>query len=386
MLSARRSARFSWNYVSALGGFRVVLIAALLALATVGPEVRALMAQSLADAYLQVSVFVALTLGAIYLIEQRSKTNMAALLNRHRRWQVPAAALLGALPGCGGAVAVVTQYVQGSISFGALVAVLTATMGDAAFLLLASEPMTGLAVFALGTVVGTASGGIVDAAHAPGFMRIDRPEMARVMREVGFNRRNPLQPVWIILFFPGVVLGFLSLLQIDTDALFGPLRIYEPTQWIGLAGATLALSMWLLDPTQRFDPGVARYRSWVDRVVNATNFVTVWVVVGFLVYELGIHFTGVDLATWFDTWAPLVPLVAVLVGFLPGCGPQIIVTTLYISGALPLSAQLGNAISNDGDALFPTIALAPRAAVLATLYSGVPALIVAYGWFWLAGS
>lgn len=40
-------------------------------------------------------------------------------------------------------------------------------------------------------------------------------------------------------------------------------------------------------------------------------------------------------------------------------------------------------IANDGGALFPAIALAPRAAILATLYSAIPALIVGYGWFML---
>ena len=60
------------------------------------------------------------------------------------------------------------------------------------------------------------------------------------------------------------------------------------------------------------------------------------------------------------------------------------VTTLYLSGFVPLSAQIGNAISNDGDALFPAIALAPKAAIVATLYSAIPALILAYGWYFLA--
>ena len=40
------------------------------------------------------------------------------------------------------------------------------------------------------------------------------------------------------------------------------------------------------------------------------------------------------------------PALAVLVGFIPGCGPQLVVTSLYLSGSLPLSAQLGNAIAN----------------------------------------
>ena len=77
------------------------------------------------------------------------------------------------------------------------------------------------------------------------------------------------------------------------------------------------------------------------------------------------------------------PLIGLAIGILPGCGPQILVTSLYISGAAPLSAQLSNAISNDGDALFPAIAMAPKAALVATIYSAIPALIVGYGYFFL---
>ena len=73
---------------------------------------------------------------------------------------------------------------------------------------------------------------------------------------------------------------------------------------------------------------------------------------------------------------------AILFGFLPGCGPQIIVTTFYLNGYIPFSAEIGNAISNDGDALFPALALAPKAAILATLYSAIPAILVAYSYFY----
>ena len=95
------------------------------------------------------------------------------------------------------------------------------------------------------------------------------------------------------------------------------------------------------------------------------------------------YFTSLDLKIFFDLWLPFVPLVAILFGFLPGCGPQVVVATFYLNGYIPLSAELGNAISNDGHALFPAIALAPKAAILATLYSAIPALVVAYGYFYL---
>ena len=76
-------------------------------------------------------------------------------------------------------------------------------------------------------------------------------------------------------------------------------------------------------------------------------------------------------------------MMAILIGMLPGCGPQILVTTMYLAGFVPLSAQIGNSISNDGDALFPAIAIAPKVALVATIYSAVPAIIISYGWLFL---
>ena len=43
-------------------------------------------------------------------------------------------------------------------------------MGDAAFLILAMEPSTGLLIFCLGAVVGTISGYLVDLLHGTDFM------------------------------------------------------------------------------------------------------------------------------------------------------------------------------------------------------------------------
>ena len=80
----------------------------------------------------------------------------------------------------------------------------------------------------------------------------------------------------------------------------------------------------------------------------------------------------------------MLPLMGVLIGLIPGCGPQVLVTTLYLNGLIPFAALMGNAISNDGDALFPAIALNPSAAFWATIYSTVPAMIMAYGFYFFA--
>jgi hypothetical protein len=361
------------------------------------PEARRLVLASLADAYLQVSAFVAATLALFYGLERLFKVDAGALMERHARWQVPAAAFLGALPGCGGAIVVVTQYVRGHVGFGAMVAVLTATMGDAAFLLLAQEPATGLAIFGLGLAVGVLSGWIVDAIHGPGFLRQQHKPRATVA--TAGNDAGPvrhLNGLWVAVMVPGLVLGVLTAFQVDADALFGTTFIPQPTVWLGVAGSLLAIAMWALSPSESLAENVSAGTSGcetglcgraggdtLDRIVGDTNFVTVWVVLAYLSYGLGLFLTGIDLKAVFTVWGPAVPLIGILVGFLPGCGPQIVVTTLYLNGVVPLSAQLGNAISNDGDALFPAIALAPRVAVVATLYSALPALMVAYAYWWI---
>ncbi len=119
-------------------------------------------------------------------------------------------------------------------------------------------------------------------------------------------------------------------------------------------------------------------------MAEETSFISIWVIGAYLAYDYVVAYAGLDLRTLFNSVAPFLPLAGVLVGLVPGCGPQVLVTTLYVNGLIPFSAQISNAISNDGDALFPAIALNPKAAFWATIYSTIPALIVGYGFYFLA--
>ena len=142
----------------------------ILALAFQGGEFGSIIRNSMIDAYVQVSVFVGFTLFVFIGLDSLTKFDVKLFLSKTQKVHVPLASLLGAIPGCGGAIIVVTQYIQGRISFGSLVAVLTATMGDAAFLILAIEPSTGLLIFVLGIIVGSISGYFVDLFHGTKFM------------------------------------------------------------------------------------------------------------------------------------------------------------------------------------------------------------------------
>ena len=361
-----------------------VLLAAILLL-NVESELLDIIFTSIADAYLQVSTFVAATFLIIYGAERALKIDATAMLRRDTIWQVPVAAGLGALPGCGGAVIVVTQYVTGRLSFGGVVAALTATMGDAAFLLIAQEPLTGLAMVVMGFAVGTLSGWVINFIHGGDFLRSEKMSTDTPPDFEHDDASSPLlDRIWLAILAPGVVLAGLVAFQVDVDAMFATSMLEQPATLLGVVGGVLALSMRL---APRFgikgDEAFSAGGGLIRRTISDTNFVTVWVVFAYLVFELLVYFLGLDLKSVFDGWVLFTPMIAILLGFLPGCGPQVLVTTMYLSGIIPLSAQIGNALSNDGDALFPAIAIAPKVAIVATLYSAVPAVILAYGWLFL---
>ena len=338
--------------------------------------------QALVDAYLQVSVFVGFTLFIFIGMDTLTKFNISYVLDRTKKFHVIMSSLLGALPGCGGAIIVVTQYIQGRISFGSLVAVLTATMGDAAFLLLAAEPETGLFIFGLGAFVGSITGYLVDKIH--GFTYLQRESKIKVefekLKKTFVSKFNIF---WALIFLPGLIVGIFVAFQQDLDHILKMPEGFSLVASLGLAGAIISIFMWSLNPLSDFQCSTDRTRNLLSRVVDTTNFVTTWVICGFLIFEIFMYITSYELKILFDIWLPFVPLFAILFGFLPGCGPQIVVTTFYLNGFIPLSAEIGNAISNDGDALFPAIALAPKAAIIATLYSAIPAFIFAYGFMFL---
>ncbi|WP_166109119.1 putative manganese transporter [Pseudoalteromonas sp. Z9A5] len=353
------------------------------------PHLREITITALSDAFFQVSVFVAATLLIYYYaIEHLPQLELSYLSAKSPILEISFAAVLGALPGCGGAIIVVTQFTKGQASFGAIVAVLAATMGDAAFLLLATRPSEGLLIMGIGLLVGTFSGLLVNAIHKKDFLRPTAQEQKHQIKILPTNIIKISKPIWMVAIIPSLIIAFLIAFNVDFST-FGA----STSAVINVFGAAMALfvvSIWALSSKGESykevtsEDDTCNPPSKIVKVLQDTHFVTAWVVASFMLFEILVNIVGLDLKTWFVHYAYLAPLIAVLIGFLPGCGPQIIVTTLYIQGIIPFSALAGNAISNDGDALFPAIAMAPKAAVIATLYTSIPALIVGYGLYFFA--
>ncbi len=374
--------------------YRRLLLPIVLLLLLFQSETRDIVLPVLSEAFWQVSIFVAFTLSIYHLFADKiSRLYIDSKGNTSVIKEIVTACLMGGLPGCGGAIVVITQYVSGRMSFGAVVAVLTSTMGDAAFLLLATEPVTGLGIFTLCVFVGILSGLIVNQIHGYDFLRCSvhvkdksKNKGKTILREL--PKRLALQGIlWKWLIIPGVIIGLMMAAQIDLSSVFGIDEVY-----IQLTGASIALLLIVLWSLTReitnFESIVSEDKKTkkskaFQKVALDTNFVTAWVVVAFLLFEFSVVFGEIELNKLFTLFGSAAPFMGVVIGMIPGCGPQIITTSLYLSGAIPLSAQIGNAISNDGDALFPAIALSPKVAVVATLYSSVPALIAAYSYYWI---
>ena len=69
--------------------------------------------ESMVNAYLAVSVFVGFTLIVFIGLDSLTNFDIGSFLDKTKKLHVPIASFLGAIPGCGGAIIVVTQYIQG---------------------------------------------------------------------------------------------------------------------------------------------------------------------------------------------------------------------------------------------------------------------------------
>ena len=342
-------------------------------------QTRELFLSSASDAYIAVSTFVGATLLVFVLLEKKN-FNLQSYIQKNQQLEIPISAFLGAIPGCGGAIMVMSLFTRGVVSFGAVLATLISTMGDAAFLLLATKPQAALIILPVTFCTGIVSGYIVKP-FTKNFLqkKINRDFL---ITELPKNKTsNKFYLIWFFFLIPGLALGIMNALNIETSYLVSDIDII---QLISFLLALYCVFLWVLNPLTDIQMASIHENSF-RKVVDTTCFVTVWVIISFVIYELINISTQGAIFESLKYFGPFIPLMAIIIGFIPGCGPQIMITSMYVSGQLPMSAQIGNSISNDGDALFPAIAISAKAAIIATLYSAVPAIFIAYLWYYLIG-
>ena len=358
---------------------KLALAAALLAAFASPDHISQVFLQCLSDAYMGVTVFVAATMIPIHFLGNKMNLGRFEPLLQKKHFRIPLAALLGASPGCGGAIVVTAAFAKGKLCFASVVAVLTATMGDAAFLLLSKSPSTAVLMMCIGACVGTLSGYVVSLIHEDHYLR---PVVKESNHTPSTDHTPPVPPervfqrtIWWVFFATAAMATLtpekvLVGMGISIDELLLPL---------GAVGAISCIISWFLEPAG----DQCKNSGSIQSAINTTNRVTIWAIVAFAVYEFIAMNSPVPLTETFALTGPLMPVIGTLVGFFPSCGPQILYTELFLRGLIDLPGLVANGVSNDGDALFPMLAIAPKAAMLSFFYTAIPAITTGYLLYWL---
>jgi hypothetical protein len=375
---------------------------------------------SVRDGFVQVSAFVAVTVLLFSYIQYRTGGRLITLLEENKRLQPLAGGLLGLTPGCGGAIVAMPLYIRGTVSFGTVVAALGATAGDSAFVILALAPEAAIYAYGLAFVSAVSFGYAIDW-WGLGVGRVDRAvaRLGQPMTDGGFATTNvadggpsvenfeggscghehgdadsengvmttvshAVHVLWWAVAVGGLVAGveYLRRGAPEVPLEFG-LSFAALFTIAGLVGTTA--SFYLHFVGRRFigegQAGRVRddFRSAYDTFQHAameTSMVTVWVIAAYLIYEYSVVIFAVDIGALAAAAGVLAPIGGALLGLIPGCAPQIVFAGVYAEGGIPFSALTANAISQDGDALFPLLAIDVKAAVVASIYTTIPALIV----------
>jgi hypothetical protein len=197
-----------------------------------------------------------------------------------------------------------------------------------------------------------------------------------------------MEPGTIVAFWllaaTGSVVAVPSAFQLLDPAALPGLVGLDPYLAMGVGGTVVALVITAYGRMKFSDDSVESavgtsagepFASVLRHGARETSFVVSWVATAYVAWALVEHLTGFD-----GSQLPLAGLAGVvvgaLVGLVPGCAVQIVFTGLYLSGLMPFSTLIANALSQDGDALLPLLAEQPRSALLATCLTTVPGLLV----------
>ncbi|MEE3083108.1 MAG: putative manganese transporter [Candidatus Thermoplasmatota archaeon] len=388
-------------------------------------EVVVLVVESMRDAFLAVTVFVAAMVLLFSWLQYVTAGRFVELIRNNKRLQPVIGAFMGLTPGCGGAIIMMPMYARGYVTYGTVIATLIATLGDAAFVLIGAAVTDSsfiapvIAVHLISFGVGVTWGYLADGMgvtprqplgrYGPTFgsqrelteddakaMEDGSDVLSELGREepegLGYRILHQGYMIWWFVTAIGLIFAILLLFWSAQDAEFALELSYNPVTlhgfitWVGLIGTILSVVLfisqktWISDDTEvTIGDKLHSMKETLIHAASETAFVTFWVMAAYLVFGFTMLLSGIeeaDLAKYGG--GELAVLVAALIGLIPGCGPQIIAITAYTKDMISFPALTANAISQDGDALFPLLVRHKAASLWATIHTTLPALITGF--------
>lgn len=322
---------------------------------------------SLSESFIETAPWIAASLIIYQELENRNIFSFKNLAHGSVH-QISISSMLGATPGCGGIMVVVKQFSNNHLSLGGLAAAMTATLGDAAFVLIAKHPLVSIGLIGINVLAGILVGFLVQHCHSDSSYLGKKNQSLK--KEAGLKRPMPKIYLYIWSF---IIIGCIF------GSLMGEVGLYLYLDIIGLVGILLVFFMYVYRRFGSSDSCDQVSYPDLQTIVSETNFLMKWIIAGTAITLLPSLILSVDFSYVTAMHQDWVPLLTCLTGVIPGCGPQVAVATLYSQHAIPIAAQIGNSISTSGDAFFPIFAIAPNAAILFTFYGFIFAVLASYG-------
>ena len=354
-------------------------------------------------------------------INIESRGLMLEGLRKTKTGQVIIAALLGSIPGCMGGFATVSLYTHGLFSFGALVAMMIATSGDEAFVMLAMIPEKALFIFTLTFAIAVTTGIITDfvkdriskkghrvisdssctnaieckdgyVVHEDFEPEFD--EHTRTRRHFGLKRISMF--IGLAIFIAALGTGQLGHEHHDhahqepehTESQYHQTEKNICTEqchtdhdhkvhinllsedWMNMmfAGLSVIVLIVLILASDHF----IEEHLWTHIVKKHLPVIFAWTFGVLLVINFGLQYIDID--KWISDNTFLMILLAALVGTIPESGPHMIFVTLYAAGVVPMPVLVASCISQDGHASIPLLAESKKSFALAKLLNVIIAI------------
>ena len=334
----------------------------------------------------QITGLVIIMMMLIEWINVTSGGQMGAHLGRSRFGQVLLGGFLGVIPGCMGGFAVVSLYSHGMISFGALIAMLIASSGDEAFLMLAMFPGKAMLLFVALLVIGIATGMVVDMLSANKAPRTYCDEHFEVHggdnHGIGASWNNFKKASWqriVLMIGIGAFIAALALGMLEHEhepSAAGHFNVFDE-YWINLLFAVCSLlALWAAAfGSDHF----VHDHLWSHVVKKHLLRIFLWSFGALLLIEAGMRYF--DLESIVKGNIPILILLAVLIGLIPESGPHLIFVTMFAGGLIPFSVLLASSISQDGHASLPLLAETKAGFLKAKIINAAVAAALGYALF-----
>ena len=308
--------------------------------------------------------------------------------------QIVVSALLGWIPGCMGGFASVSLFSHGMISFGALVAMLIATSGDEAFVMLTLFPGKALWISLLILVIGILVGVLIDfvaprlglkpytlkACDEMQLHEEDRHEEhthaaapAEKKRRT-FTWKRGILFLGIGLYIFALASGLLEHEHEGAEPHDGHGFNLLSEDWMNLLFAAVSLIM--LAVVAFGSDHFVEEHLWHHVIARHVPKIFAWTF-GVLLL-LGFLTEIWDVGDWISANVPLMIVLATLIGIIPESGPHLIFVTLFAAGVVPVPVLIASCISQDGHAALPLLAESKGAFLRAKAINCLVALIVGF--------